>query len=339
MAFLAILTLFISFNSYSAGNESNVILLMLDGVRWQEVFHGTDPELDEGDSEQVIFKNLFQDLGANDFLTGDKTMGNEMSVSNDVYISLPAYQSIMAGYTQSCLSNSCGRISVETVGERILREMNLSKYQVATISSWNKIPHSVEHIEGKTFVNAGQTPLLDETNDPETAEINRRQMADAPPWHDARLDKYTFAHAMNYLKKHQPRFLFISLNDSDEWGHKGHYKNYVSSLRQYDEWIASLIKTLQQMGEYGKSTTLLITTDHGRGDGKNWKHHSALYPASEFIWLYGRNPLLKGHQGVLPQNYTHIDIRPTIEATLGLSPIECKKCGKVIQELVPSLNQ
>src|SRR5262249_41676944 len=130
------------------------------------------------------------------------------------------------------------------------------------------------------------------------------------------------------------RFMFISLNDSDEWGHKGEYGSYVESLRQYDQWLKELIMTLEQMGEYGEHTTLLVTTDHGRGELGNWKNHGPLISDSKFIWLYGRSPYTR-KQAVLPvERYTHIDIRPTIEAALRLTPVSCKSCGRVIEEVV-----
>ncbi|MGK5083436.1 alkaline phosphatase family protein [Bdellovibrionota bacterium FG-1] len=313
----------------------NVILLMLDGVRWQEVFYGVDPTLSQ-DEKGVVFPFLWNGLSNQGALFGDVLKGNSMTVGNPVNISLPGYQSIMAGMTQPCLNNDCGRISVETVQERLMRSTspaNLDKKKIATIASWQKIALAVEHVEGATFVNAGFQPVVDDEFDAEFEAINQAQKKDLPVWGEARFDRYTFAHAVHFLKKHQPRFLFISLNDSDEWGHKNDYPQYLTTLRQYDAWIRQLVDVLDGMGDYGRNTTLLVTTDHGRGSGQQWDSHGYI-PEAKYVWLYGKAPGAQGARFLNQQNYTHLDLRPTIEAAAGVPPQTCAGCGGVIKEIV-----
>lgn len=306
----------------------NVILLMLDGVRWQEVY--------KGDAQGMIFRNLWRELAAEGLMFGNRDQGAPMTVSNGTNISLPAYQSIMAGFRQDCGSNGCGRIRTETLQERLLRELGGSRLGVATIASWEKIPHAVEHRAGATFVNAAFEPLADGTKDPELDEINLAQTRDLPLWKGARFDRYTWAHSMRYLARHKPRFLFISLNDADEWAHRGEWSRYVEALRQYDGYLRELVAALKSMGEYGQKTMLIVTTDHGRGEGGNWKHHGWIWPSSRFVWMYARGAR-SAPSGSATQftEYTHNDIRPTIEAALGIRPVSCSSCGQVITELVP----
>ena len=339
---------------YAESNPTNVILLMVDGVRWQEVFHGPDPLLAPiinplidplNDSQMgefnifknIIFKNIFSSLGKTAFISGDRKKGSENTISNPVMVSLPAYQSIMAGKTTDCRNNSCGRIEIETLQERIQRELKLKKTEVATIASWSKISISVEHLKGKTLVNAGLQPLLEGEMNATTLELNKKQNEDRPPWSE-RKDEYTFSHALNYLKNNKPRFLFISLNDSDEFAHQGEYSKYISTLKGYDDKIKTLLNTLDGMGAYGQATSVIVTTDHGRGDAGNWKNHGSGNPESKYIWIYGRNPALAKSQQRAESTslgYTHLDIRPTIETLMGLKPIRCDRCGKLIQELIP----
>ena len=306
---------------------ANVILLTLDGVRWEEVFHGVDTG-QSVDPDPKVFSFLTGRLAQQGVLYGDKSRGETVRVANKPQNSLPGYQSIMAGATQPCSSNLCGRIQVETFPERLLHDLDLKPEQVATIASWEKIANAVEHVEHSTFVNAGEKSLLVDGAplSHEDAQLNEQQSHDSPPWRDARWDKYTFAHALNYLKAKKPRFLFISLNDSDEWGHKGQYEQYLKILRQHDAWIKELVSTLDSMGEYGKNTTLIVTTDHGRGEGNDWNDHGAGIADSANIWLYGRSPYTehakppKTRVPASSVSYTHLDIRPTIEATFGLTP-------------------
>ena len=316
----------------------NVILLMLDGVRWQEVFRT--------DKTGLIFKHLFQDYLSEGRIFGNVDKDQAMTVSNSALLSLPAYQSIMSGETQPCSGNGCGRIGAETFQERAVTELKLDRTQVATIASWDKIPNAVEHVEGATFVNAAYDKLSDGTADAEFDAINEAQVKDPAPWDGARFDRYTWAHSMHFLKKHHPRFMFISFDDSDEWGHKNEWENYLSSLRQYDDWIHELIQTLKGMGEYGAHTTLIITTDHGRGDDSMWGQHGWPWPESKYIWLYVRPAPASvtpqyfqnfNDDGISEAKFSHVDIRPTIEAALGLAPHTCEGCGHAIPRALPQV--
>jgi hypothetical protein len=326
-----------------ADTGANVILLTLDGVRWEEVFQGVDPG-QSMDANTKIFTFLTGPLAKQGPLLGDKASGERVLVGNRAQNSLPGYQSIMAGATQPCLSNACGRIKVETFPERLVHDLGLKPEQVATIASWENIALAVEHVPGTTFVSAGPEPLAFPGTDRDAQLINDGQKGDSPPWKSARYDKHTFSHALNYLKKKKPRFLFISLNDSDEWGHKGQYDKYVATLRQQDAWIQELVTTIDSMGDYGRRTTLLITTDHGRGDGNDWGEHGSGHSNSGAVWIYGRSPHTlasftpKGRSLASKREYSHLDLRPTIEAAFGLKPRQDDEAsplpGKVIDAIV-----
>ncbi|MBI4925008.1 MAG: alkaline phosphatase family protein [Bdellovibrio sp.] len=328
-----------------ATEQKNVILVTFDGVRWKEVFYGIDSKISGGKSGN-IFYYLWADLDLKGITLGNRYLGTEVKVTGPTAVSLPTYQNIMLGRVQlSCLKNECDRIKEETLPERIKRELNLNPLEVATIASWDAIPRAVEHIEGSTFVNAGIQPITDGTDDPDLIRLNEAQQKDPPTqWHWARLDKHTMAQALRYLKVHKPRFLFVSLNDTDEWGHLGKYEEYVETLKSYDIWLKELSDTLEQMGEYGKNTTLIVTTDHGRGEGDDWKHHAASIADSMYIWIYGQSPYTRGRDTrvnigdgliswLFSRPYSHIDLRPTLEVSIGLKPISCFSCGRVIKEI------
>lgn len=360
--FLFFIHLFLLINfdlSHAATSPPNVILVTFDGARWREVFHGLDPKL-SGGQYGILFSNLLNILSPQGILLGNPWTGKPLKVSAPVVTSLPIYQSIMAGEPQPCRTNDCGRIQVETLPERLIRELKLQPKEVATIASWDAIPLAVEHVSGTVFSNAALNPLDDGTQDPSLADINQLQKADPPPWGGVRYDKHTYAQALRYLKVHQPRFLFISFNDTDEYGHRDNYAGYTSMMRLYDLWLKDLVDTLDHLGEYGKATTLIVSTDHGRGVGaENWKHHAVSIPESNLIWIYGRSPYTRSKprrrdamgnhlaiknidrkialeqlQSSESSLYEHIDIRPTVESIFGLKPIDCKHCGRVIKEIV-----
>lgn len=210
--------------------QPNVILFTLDGVRWQEVFHGADPLLNSRGRPEKIFKHTFDALE-------DRRAGGGFSASNLALVSLPGYRSIMTGkFDLFCISNECERIGVESLQERLVRELNLMPAQVASIASWPVIARAVEHKPKSTFVNAGAMHIPSRAGNAELEGLHRLQSQNALPG-GARRDEYTFAYALHYLEKSRPRFLYIGLDESDAYADRNDYANHVAILKQYDVWI------------------------------------------------------------------------------------------------------
>lgn len=307
----------------SQTSHSTVILVTLDGVCWQEVFTGADREILKPIEIGAMIGPLLPFLnpeinGGN--IVGNRSLGQEIVLTNRSYASLPCYQTLMAGAVQPCHSNACGRIQVEAFPETIQRKLNLPKWKVVTIASWEKIKYSVEHEVGKTFVNAGIEPLWDSGTDIELGNLNTRQEKERPPWANARFDQFTFAHALRYLKRHTPRFLFLSLNDSDEWGHLNEYDKYVKALQNYNRWLYELQKMIIELSQQLGTTHLIVTTDHGRGTKKDWVHHGSGYPESKYIWIYLKS---FGSTGSAPhlelgEKSSHLTIRPLVMKAFGI---------------------
>lgn len=278
----------------------NVVLVTLDGVRWQD-FLDDKPDRFLADGDRAPTMPVFWAR-----LAAQGALYPHMSVSNRATLSMPAYQSIFAGFRQPCADNDCARVSVETFPERLVRE-GVPRAQVATFASWEKIPRAVESREGATFTDAGEAG-------------------------HTRLDADTFPRALAYLKANKPRFLFISLNDTDAAGHAGDYAAYLAAMRRDDGWIADLCATLDAMGSYGKSTTLIVTTDHGRGVLWDWVHHGHR-PWAKRVFLWARGPYAT--KGLTGAGGEHADLRPTIESLLGLAPKTCPGCGAPLAGVAP----
>ena len=64
----------------------------------------------------------------------------------------------------------------------------------------------------------------------------------------------------------KPRLLYIAFDETDDYAHAGKYDFYLNTARNEDEWIGELWKYVQSTPEYKDQTTMIILTDHGRGD-------------------------------------------------------------------------
>ncbi len=296
-----------------------MILLTLDGVRSYEFFHGTalshGLELKLRDQGR-IFKKLWSNHAQDGMVLGAH---KNYKIASSVAVSLPSYQALMLGRATACKDNHCPPVQQETVLEHVKRSMGLEKKEVAAFASWEGLSSAVAM--NKDQITHGIFPDIfnDERADASMVSLQQKALLDLPSWKESRKDKYTFELGMEYLKKHCPRLLYISLVDSDEYGHAKDYPGYVNSLRTYDDYIDQVIQTLKGLGTYGSQTTLIVTTDHSRGKGPLWIGH-AYTPDSEkhvFLFAHGRGVKPVGQSR---QKAGHQNIRPTIEYLMGLAP-------------------
>ena len=295
----------------------NVILLTWDGVRSEEFFKGTglfhNAQLAKSERGE-IFKKFWSKYSGQGVVLGKK---KNFKIGSDVAVSLPSYQALMTGHSTDCRKNNCPNLTEPSFLESVKSGLGLEKKDVAMFASWDKM--NAAAAKDLSAISHGIYPetFNDGSADPVIEKLQSEALRDLPEWHGSRKDKYTFDLGMHYLKKHCPRLLYISLVDSDEFGHRKNYPGYVTALRTYDDYLEQLMTTLEELGEYGKNTTLLLTTDHSRGAGPLWYDH-AITPNSEknvFFYAFGRG--IKA-QGISKEGGSHLQIKATIESLMGL---------------------
>jgi len=97
--------------------------------------------------------------------------------------------------------------------------------------------------------------------------------------------------AIESLRTQHPRVLYVMLGEGDEWAHEGKYDLYLDATRRADEFIQRIWDAAQAMPEYAGRTSLVITTDHGRGETtKDWLDHGKDVPAAERTWIAVMGP-------------------------------------------------
>jgi bisphosphoglycerate-independent phosphoglycerate mutase (AlkP superfamily) len=89
------------------------------------------------------------------------------------------------------------------------------------------------------------------------------------------------------MTNRKPRVLYIAYGETDEWAHAGQYRSYLDAAKQTDAWIKQIWEYIQSDPFYKNKTTLLITTDHGRGDlvKDEWTSHNNKVAGSDEIWF------------------------------------------------------
>lgn len=289
----------------------NVILVTLDGVRWQEFFRDSDPLL--APTVTPLFPLVRGKLMPRGQAYGNPYAHSEMATTTIANASLPGYMSIFSEKDHGCLNNFCGRIREPTFVDRLHDELDFAPADLTVFASWPKLALAVTGRDDVAQVTAGDYEGLgDFAAHPEHALLEDT----------LEFDNGTVLEGFRYLSEHNPRFLYLSFLDSDRYAHQNRYDRYLDVLGTYDRLLSTLIDRLDQKGAYGENTALIIATDHGRGNADQWTEHGPHAPASHLVWAYVMLP--KAATGLAlvdpsSRNFTHHDIRYTIETLLGLS--------------------
>lgn len=111
---------------------------------------------------------------------------------------------------------------------------------------------------------------------------------------------------------------YIAYGETDEWAHKGNYKDYLDAAHTVDKWLGELWAYLQSHKKYKDNTLLIVTVDHGRGRGKEWTSHNNKIPGSDEIWFAVVGPGIRhaGEMANTPQLYQK-QIAQTIARLMG----------------------
>ena len=151
-----------------------------------------------------------------------------------------------------------------------------------------------------------------------------------------RRDQQTFEYAMEYMKREKPRVMFLGFDGTDDSGHGGRYDDYLKSAHAIDGMLRELWLWVQAQPEYKDQTTLFITTDHGRGNGRHsWKNHRLLAPGSRHIWftIIGPDTPAFGELNT-KEKYFQKQVAGTIAAFFGRKYTNRKETGEVIQTMI-----
>jgi hypothetical protein len=98
---------------------------------------------------------------------------------------------------------------------------------------------------------------------------------------------------MDHLARHRPRVLYLALGETDDWAHDGRYDRVLQAYTRTDQYLQTLWTWLQAQPDYRDRTSLLITTDHGRGSGTNdWRDHGKDVRGAGDTWMAFVSPAM-----------------------------------------------
>lgn len=334
----------------------NIILITFDGLRWQELFRGADSLLidDTGLIEtpgsllkdywhadpikrrELLFPFFWTTIATQGQLYGNRHYGNKVDNSNKMWFSYPGYNEVLAGFADDARINSNDKLNNPNV--TFLEYLNrLPAYtgQVMAFGSWDVFPYIIHEERSGVPVNAGFDLATGEDLTDVEKTVNQIQQEIRGPWGGVRLDPFTHHYALEALKKHRPKVLYIAYGETDDWAHEGKYDQYIWSAKQTDAYIKEIWDWVQSDPEYRDKTTLILTTDHGRGVTKSsWKSHGSGVPEGGEIWIMAIGPDTPASGEMKVDGQWHsAQVARTIFTLLGMDYPD-DKAGALIEEMI-----
>lgn len=280
----------------AAGGERRLVLVTIDGVRWQEVFRGAEQALlpagapssfwreTARERREALMPFLWGTVVARGQIFGDVDGGSRIVTTNPHRISYPGYHDLLSGFTSLDINGNDRIPNPDLTVLEWLDGRPGFRRKVAVFASWALFPFILNVERSGLHVDAGQ-------GRDRTTALDRLRHEVRPPWRDGVYDAFTVQAALRHLGGHDVRVLHLALGDPDEWGHAGRYDRYLESLHQADGWLRELWDRLQSSRAFRGRTSLLVTTDHGRGDTPDtWKRHAPSIAGADQAWLAVMGP-------------------------------------------------
>ncbi len=295
----------------------NVVIVMMDGMRWQEIFGGADPKLinkhgprllsgsarrssqakdlywreTSSERREALMPFLWGVVAKNGQIYGNRHLGSDSQVANHMKFSYPGYNETLTGAPDDRHIHSNREIDNPNV--TVLEWLNKKPAyhgKVAAFGAWEVFDNIFNKRRCDFLVNAGYEAMKGDQLTPELELLNELKANQPRVWEDEPFDALSFYTAMEYLKTSKPRVMFIGLGETDDWGHMGAYPEYLNSAHRDDEYLRKLWNQLQSMPEYRDQTTLIVLPDHGRGRGNLWGWHGWPFPGSGQTWMAYMGP-------------------------------------------------
>lgn len=323
------------------GKTRNVVLIVADGLRWQEIFTGADPTLlnskdggvwdklddlrkefwreDPSERRAALFPFLWGTVAKQGQIFGNQTKDSIGRVTNGMAFSYPGYNEMSTGVPDAKInSNEFGPNPNMTVFEWLNKKPEFHG-QVAVFATWSTFKDIFNQQRSQLAMQVGWDEPYHGTVTPREELLNQLYRETIKLDSEDVYDSFLQPPLLDFVKARHPRVLFVGYGETDNWAHAGRYDLVLHSAHEFDRYVQQLWETMQALPEYKDQTTFVITTDHGRGSGPvEWKDHGAKQKGSENIWIAVLGPDTESlGERTRTNPLTQAQIAATLAALLG----------------------
>ncbi len=294
----------------------SLILVTIDGYRWEELFRGADPTLvvdpayraryvDVPDRARALTPFLLS-LAQDGALIGNRDANSCARVANDFWFSYPGYAEMLAGRPNPRVRyNAAVPNDDVTVLERLARRPEFQG-QVSVFAEWETMRAILN--EERNGLPVFTPPDIEAPHDPQIIPAARAALADPP------------------------RVLYVALGDTDNRAHEGEYEGYLAAASDADNFLREIWEAYQTNPRTAGRTTMIVTADHGRGRAEDdrWTGHGSgrwrgmvvpglRHAGSDAIFIAARGPNVINADAYTMENCATLgQVAGTILAALGL---------------------
>lgn len=338
----------------------NVILVTIDGLRWQEVFRGAEAALlnkaDGGvpdntleqlkrdfwadsaeERRRKLMPFLWSTVATQGQIFGNRDHASTARVLNTAWVSYPGYSELLTGRVDPAIMTNA---PVPNPNVTVLEWLNARPGftgHIAACAEWGVFTSILNVGRSRLAVWVTRQHSPPSLATPRLREIEQ-WMDDIPPiTPDEHFDAFVYRAAQEIFETKKVRVLLLAFGEPDAWAHQRRYDRYLYSIQRCDRFVREFWEKLQTLPEYRGQTTFLFTPDHGRGvTPQDWTSHGAKVPRSDETWLAALGPdtPARGERRDVAEVH-QAQIAATMAALLGETPpAEWKDLAPPIAELL-----
>ena len=254
----------------------NVVLIISDGLRRQEVFTGADPTLlnekhggiwdkeadlrrefwrdDPNERRKLLFPFLWTMVATHGQIFGNPAKDSVARVTNGLAFSYPGYNEMITGHADPHInSNEFGPNPNVSVFEW-LNGMTELRGRVEIVGSWDAFPRIFNRDRSGLVMKTGWDTPFPGSPSPTQALLNTLYSTTTREFSDMPWDALLQRTLLEEVARRHPRVLFVGYGETDEWAHNGRYDLVLRTARSVDGFIRELWTTMQEMPEYRGKT-------------------------------------------------------------------------------------
>ena len=222
--------------------DARVVIITLDGLRWQELYTGADSVLvssprfvsnpddlrskywrpDAVERRSALMPFTWSYIESHGYMLGNRLKGSQFQVSNSMNFSYPGYSEMFCGWADDERINS--NDAVPNPNQSVLEAANNDpryKGRVMVYGSWESTRYAVNNERGGFPGSVAYEEDIASRKSPELNLLNDMMKAMPKLWGGERFDAFTYAYALETMKKDHPKVIWISFGETDDWAHNG----------------------------------------------------------------------------------------------------------------------
>ncbi|WP_299494358.1 hypothetical protein [uncultured Shewanella sp.] len=247
--------------SYPSPN--NLVLVTIDGLRWNEIIDGADLKLINSPhwvlDPQQIKRDFWQD---NRHARREKLMPFlwQTMVSQGVLIGTGHDYIVHSDREEKChRAPAIDACKVKSNPKRPKTELSKSEEPQIEASSVSPNTDMMQWLRSVFPYGYRSTPFGVKLVPVYFNDVDKQK---PNYWKKTNFDSKTYAYAVESIKSHFQKVTYLSFGATDMHLHEGNYGKYLYAARRIDSYIARLWALLQSLPQYKNNTILVVVNGH-----------------------------------------------------------------------------